>query len=78
MTWKIIGEDLGLFYRKIKEFGCKEWFQRSCLEPFNIDLELQKPEFPRFGTYTEITKDCRFLQISGYMLVPWYNILLRK
>jgi ubiquinone/menaquinone biosynthesis C-methylase UbiE len=46
------------------------------LEKFEIDAELPRPDRPMFGTYTEKTEDKRILQISGYMLMPWYNILI--
>lgn len=47
-------------------------------EKFNIDIDLPKPVKPKFGTYTEKTKQGKILQISGYMLMPWYNILVKK
>jgi ubiquinone/menaquinone biosynthesis C-methylase UbiE len=46
-------------------------------ERFNIDIDLPKPSEPKFGTYTEKTKNGKRLQISGYMLMPWYNILVK-
>ena len=50
---------------------------RILIEPFNIDIELPKKS-NQFGTYTVKTKDGSLLQISGYMLMPWYNILIDK
>lgn len=47
------------------------------LEKFKIDIDLPKPNKPRFGTYTIKTEDGKRLQISGYMLMPWYNILIK-
>jgi SAM-dependent methyltransferase len=47
------------------------------IEPFNIDIELPKKS-NRFGTYTVKVQDGNLLQISGYMLMPWYNILIKK
>jgi len=47
------------------------------IEPFNIDIELPKKS-NQFGTYTVKVQDGNLLQISGYMLMPWYNILIKK
>lgn len=47
------------------------------LEKFKIDRDLPKPNKPRFGTYTIKTEEGKRLQISGYMLMPWYNILIK-
>jgi SAM-dependent methyltransferase len=43
-------------------------------EPFEIDIDLQQPETDQLGTYTRKTVDGERLQISGYMLMPWYNV----
>lgn len=47
------------------------------IEPFNIDIEIPKKS-NQFGTYTVKVQDGNLLQISGYMLMPWYNILIKK
>jgi len=47
------------------------------LEKFEIDIDLPKPTKPRFGTYTIRTEDGYRLQASGFMLMPWYNILIK-
>jgi len=46
-------------------------------EKFNIAIDLAKPAKPKFGTYTEKTEKEERLQISGYMLMLWYNILIK-
>jgi len=45
-------------------------------EPFEIDLDLPKPSKPKFRTYTIRTEDGHRLQVSGYMIMPWYSILI--
>ncbi len=58
---------------------CKDLgFSKVFMEKFELDIEIPKPSQPRFGTYTEKTADGRILQISGYMLMPWYNIIIKK
>lgn len=47
------------------------------MERFEIDIDIPKPKKPRFGTYTVKTKKGKRLQISGYMLMPWYNVLIK-
>ena len=49
---------------------------RLICEPFEIDIDLPKPEPFRFGTYTMKGETGETLQISGYMLMPWYNIFV--
>lgn len=47
------------------------------MEKFEIDIDIPKPEKPRFGTYTIKTESRKRLQISGYMLMPWYKMLIK-
>jgi SAM-dependent methyltransferase len=46
--------------------------------PFNIKIDLPRPESPRMQTYTEKTADGRRLQISGPLLMNWYFVFARK
>lgn len=48
------------------------------VEPFEIGIDLQKPEDPTSGTYTERTSDGRRLQISGAILMTWGFLLVRR
>jgi len=58
---------------------CKDLgFSQLFIEKYDIDIEIAKPAKPKFGTYTEKTSDGRLLQISGYMLMPWYNVIIQK
>jgi SAM-dependent methyltransferase len=45
-------------------------------EKFDIDKELPKPDGPMFKTYTVQTESGETLQISGYMLMPWYTLYI--
>lgn len=47
-------------------------------EPFNIDIDLQKPQPFKFGTYTIKTEKGDRIQLSGCMLMPWYNVIIKK
>lgn len=46
-------------------------------EPFEIDMDIPKPKDIRFGTYTEKLESGKRLQISGYMVMPWYNVFIK-
>ncbi|KAB2946573.1 MAG: putative methyltransferase [Candidatus Methanoperedens nitroreducens] len=46
-------------------------------ERFKIDISLPKPSKPKFGTYTINTETDEKLQVSGYMLMPWYNLFIK-
>lgn len=46
--------------------------------PFDIDIDLAKPEHRGMGTYTETTDEGWRLQISGPVLMSWYFVLARK
>lgn len=63
------------FKRTINEIAGKDVYLE--VEQFNIDKDLQKPDKSKFGTYTVKTEDENRLQISGYMLMPWYNYFIR-
>jgi ubiquinone/menaquinone biosynthesis C-methylase UbiE len=46
-------------------------------EPFEIDIDLPKPEKARLQTYTILTADNKRLQFSGSMLMPWCYFFCR-
>jgi len=46
--------------------------------PFEIDIDLPKPETKEFSTYTQRVESGRRLQISGPLLMPWYFIVVWK
>lgn len=47
-------------------------------EPFEIDIDLKKPDGKGLGTYTQKLEDGKRIQISGALLMPWYFILAKK
>ncbi len=46
--------------------------------PFEIDIDLPRPQKKIMGTYTEKLANGRRLQISGPLLMPWYFISARR
>lgn len=44
--------------------------------PFEIDVDLPKPDEPKFQTYTVTLDNGDRLQVSGYMLLPWYELYI--
>lgn len=46
--------------------------------PFEIDIDLSKPNTKGMGTYTEKLDDGRRIQLSGPILMPWYFVLAQK
>ena len=47
-------------------------------EPFNINLNLDRPEDKGRGTYTLKTELSEFSQFSGPVYLPWYFVLYKK
>ncbi|HXN37057.1 MAG TPA: class I SAM-dependent methyltransferase [Solirubrobacteraceae bacterium] len=43
-------------------------------EPFEIDIDLPRPEHGGMGTWTRRTADGERLQISGPLLMPWWFV----
>ncbi len=46
--------------------------------PFEIDIDLPKPESMDVGTYTIKTEENKRLQISAALMMPWYFIVASK
>lgn len=46
--------------------------------PFEIDIDLPKPDAPRMATYTERSGTGGRLQISGPLLMPWHFVAARR
>ncbi|MFC2087677.1 class I SAM-dependent methyltransferase [Bacteroidota bacterium] len=46
--------------------------------PFEIDIDLKKPENKLMGTYTEKLSNGKRIQISGPVLMNWYFVLATK
>jgi hypothetical protein len=46
-------------------------------EPFEIDVDLPRPEHGGMGTWTERAEDGRRLQFSGPLSMPWWFVAVR-
>jgi SAM-dependent methyltransferase len=46
-------------------------------EPFEIDVDLPRPDHGGMGTWTERTEDGRRLQFSGPLAMPWWFVAVR-
>lgn len=62
----------------VKAHLAKHGYTNFQCTPFNIDIDLPKPEHGGMGTYTETLKDGRRLQFSGPLLMSWYFVLASK
>ncbi|PCJ20677.1 MAG: hypothetical protein COB02_03890 [Candidatus Cloacimonadota bacterium] len=60
--------------KKFKDLG----YNKFEFVPFDIDIDLLKPDDKRLGTYTERLPSGRRLQISGPLLMNWHFILAKK
>lgn len=63
---------------KIKCFLQKQGYSIFKHTPFEIDIDLPKPEHSRMGTYTERLSNGKRLQLSGPLLMNWYFIYAEK
>jgi SAM-dependent methyltransferase len=72
-TYKIYS--LERFKETLKKIGGRNVILEY--EKFDIDIDLPRPVQPKFGTYTVKIENGKRLQISGYMLMPWYNVLIK-
>jgi ubiquinone/menaquinone biosynthesis C-methylase UbiE len=57
------------YVRSISDRPCQ-----LILEPFNIDIDLPKPEQAKLQTFTVRTADGVRMQFSGCLFLPWYFI----
>ncbi|MBQ1735665.1 MAG: class I SAM-dependent methyltransferase [Lachnospiraceae bacterium] len=62
----------------IKEYLREKGYTVFVAEPFNIDIDIEKPDGWDMGTYTIKTEDGNRLQVSGAMLMPWYFVYAAK
>lgn len=63
---------------RIKTFLADNRYRIFYAQPFEIDVDLPKPEKRDWGTYTIKTKEGRRLQLSAAMLMPWYFIYAER
>ena len=62
----------------LKDFLAERGYTVFRAEPFEIDIDIPKPEHLDMGTYTVKTEDGKRLQISGALLMPWYSVYAAK
>ena len=61
--------------RFVKEFG----YHVEEYKPFEIDIDIPKPtQLNRMSTYTILTNEKKRLQVSGPLLMSWYNLMIVK
>ncbi len=63
---------------KIKHFFAERGYTKFQFIPFEIDIELAKPEHSHMQTYTEELKNGTKIQRSGPLLMSWYFIIAQK
>jgi hypothetical protein len=62
----------------IEQFLADRGYRDFRYTPFEIDIDLPKPQKKVMGTYTEKLADGRRLQISGPLLMTWHFISARR
>lgn len=62
----------------VKDFLQERGYSVFEYAPFEIDIDIPKPDHLDMGTYTVKTENGKRLQISGAMLMPWYFIYAAK
>lgn len=63
--------------KRLRDYVDKDQIEISW-EETKIDTDLPKPEPLTLSTYTIKTADGERLQVSPYMLMPWYTVYLKK
>ena len=61
------------FRELCRTFGARE----IVAEPFEIDIDLPRPDHGGMGSWTQRTADGRRLQLSGPLLMPWWFVAVR-
>ena len=62
----------------VRKLFMKQGFTTFEYTPFNIDIDLKKPNTKEMSTYTVKTVEGKRLQISGPLLMNWYFIFASK
>ena len=62
----------------VKDFLTNLGYKRFEYAPFDIDIDIPKPDSYDIGTYTLKTEDGRRLQISAALMMPWYFFFASK
>lgn len=62
----------------IKEYLAEKGYSVFDYAPYEIDIDIPKPEHKDLGTYTIKAENGTRLQISAAMLMPWYFLYASK
>jgi hypothetical protein len=62
----------------VKEYLSDNGYPNINVIPFEIDIDLPKPNDTLMTTFTQTLEDGHRLQISGPLLMPWYFIVAKK
>lgn len=62
----------------VRKFLENAGYSRVTAKPFEIDIDLPKPDHKLMGTYTRKLDTGERLQQSGPLLMPWYFVLAQK
>ncbi len=60
---------------QLKKFLNELGYSKFEYLPFDIDIDIPKPEAEVRGTYTIKTEEGKRIQVSGAQLMPWYFVL---
>lgn len=63
---------------RIKKIFSEYGYSKFYFKPFDIDIDLEKPDREGLGTYTIKTEKGKRIQISGGLMLPWYFIIAEK
>ncbi|MBR3723609.1 MAG: class I SAM-dependent methyltransferase [Selenomonadaceae bacterium] len=62
----------------IKDLLAEYGYTHFDYTPFEIDIDIPKPEKPGLGTYTIPTVTGKRLQVSSALLLPWYFVFASR
>lgn len=62
----------------VREYICQLGYTKFIYKPFEIDIDIPKPEGYDLGTYTVKTDLGKRMQISAALMMPWYFFYAEK
>lgn len=62
----------------VRDYLYSKGYTKFVYEPFEIDIDIPRPDHFNVGTYTVRTEDGHRMQISAALLMPWYFIYAAK
>lgn len=62
----------------VREYVRSKGYRDFVYTPFEMDVDLPKPDKRLMSTYTEKLEDGHRLQLSGPLLMPWYFVGARR